>query len=76
MVKQGTMEFGVVSGFWQATTSVWHAQSTNRSAASVPPRSGLVVTDSLGSGWWEGNVELPLEPVNNHTMNELSDAME
>jgi hypothetical protein len=63
VVKQGTMEFGVVSGFWQATTAVGHAQSANRSAALVLPRAGLVVTDSLGSGWWEGNVELLLEPL-------------
>jgi hypothetical protein len=60
VVKQGTMEFRVVSGFWQATTAVGHAQSANRSAALVLPPAGLVVTDSLGSGWWEGNVELLL----------------
>lgn len=63
VVKQGTMEFGVVSGFWQATTAVGHAQSANRSAALVLPRVGLVVTDPVGAAWWEGNVEVFLEPV-------------
>jgi lipid A 3-O-deacylase len=63
VVKQGTMELGVVTGFWQATTAVGHAGSANRSAALVLPRVGLVVTNPLGAGWWEGNVEVFLEPV-------------
>jgi hypothetical protein len=63
VIKQGTIELGVVSGFWQASTVVGHAGSANRSAALVLPRLGLVVTDPLGKSWWEGNVEVLVEPV-------------
>jgi hypothetical protein len=63
VVKLGTTEFGVVSGFWQTTTVVGHAGSANRSAALVLPRLGFVVTDPVGTGWWEGNVEVLLEPM-------------
>src|SRR2546423_710759 len=63
VVKRGTMEVGVATGFWQATTVVGSGPSANRSAVFVLPRAGVVMTDALGSGWWEGNVELLAEPL-------------
>ncbi|TLY30728.1 MAG: acyloxyacyl hydrolase [Nitrospirae bacterium] len=63
VVKRGTMEVGVATGFWQATTVVGSGPSANRSAVFVLPRAGMVMTDALGSGWWEGNVELLVEPL-------------
>ena len=52
VVKRGTMEVGVATGFWQATTVVGSGPSANRSAVFVLPRAGMVMTDALGSGWW------------------------
>lgn len=63
VVKRGTIEAGVAAGFWQGTTLVGHGLSANRSAALVLSRVGLVVTDSIGAGWWQGNVEVLLEPL-------------
>ena len=62
VVKQGTVELGLAAGFWQATTAVGDAPSANRSAVFVLPRVGMVLSDTLGSGWWQGNVEALVEP--------------
>ena len=63
VVKQGTIEVGMAAGFWQATTAVGDALSANRSAVFVLPRVGMVLTEALGSGWWQGNVEVLVEPL-------------
>lgn len=63
VVKRGTMEVGVATGFWQATTLLGNGRSENRSAALVLPRLGFVVTDPIGDGWWRGNVEVLVEPL-------------
>jgi hypothetical protein len=63
VVKRGTIEAGGAAGFWQGTTLVGHGPSANRSAALVLPRVGLVVTDSIGAGWWQGNIEVLGEPL-------------
>ena len=63
VVKRGTMEVGMATGFWQATTLLGNGRSENRSAAFVLPRLGFVVTDPLGAGWWRGNVEVFVEPL-------------
>ncbi|HET7058348.1 MAG TPA: hypothetical protein VFI05_06410, partial [Nitrospiraceae bacterium] len=63
VVKRGTMEVGMATGFWQATTLLGNGRSENRSAAFVLPRLGFVVTDPLGAGWWRGNVEVLVEPL-------------
>ena len=63
VVKQGTMEVGLASGFWMATTVVGDAPSANRTGVFVLPRVGMVLTDPLGSRWWQGNVEVLLEPL-------------
>ncbi len=63
VVKRGTIEAGMATGFWQGTTVIGHAQSSNRSAVFVLPRVGVMLTDPLGTGWWQGNVELLVEPL-------------
>lgn len=63
VVKRGTMELGGAVGYAQATTAVGAGTSANRAAAFVLPRLGMVLTDPLGSGWYQGNVELLVEPV-------------
>lgn len=63
VVKKGTMEVGLAAGYWQATTAVGDALSANRSGVFVLPRVGMVLTDPLGSGWWQGNVEVLVEPL-------------
>jgi lipid A 3-O-deacylase len=63
VVKKGTIEVGLAGGIWQATTIVGDAPSANRNAVFVLPRVGMVLTDTLGSGWWQGNVEVLVEPL-------------
>lgn len=63
VMTRGTLETGAALGFWQGTTVVGNGPSANRSAAFVLPRVGMVLTDPLGKSWWEGNVELLVEPV-------------
>lgn len=62
-MTRGTIEVGIATGYAQGTTAIGHAQSANRSAVFVMPRIGMVLTDPLGKSWWQGNVELLVEPV-------------
>jgi len=63
VVTRGTIEAGVATGFVQGTTAIGAGSSANRSAVLVLPRVGMVLTDPLGTGWWQGNVELLVEPL-------------
>ena len=63
VVKRGAVELGGAVGYAQGTTSIGAGPSANRSAAFVLPRLGMVLTDPLGNNWWQGNVELLVEPV-------------
>jgi lipid A 3-O-deacylase len=63
VVKKGTTEVGLAGGFWQATTVIGDAPSANRNAVFILPRVGMVLTDPLGSRWWQGNVEVLVEPL-------------
>ena len=63
VVTRGAVEIGAVSGFWQGTTAVGNSPSANRSAVFVLPRVGMVLTDPLGTGRWQGNVEVLVEPL-------------
>lgn len=62
-LQKGAIEIGVATGYAQATTAIGDSPSANRSAVLVLPRIGIVLTDALGSGWYQGNLELLLEPV-------------
>jgi hypothetical protein len=63
VVTRGAIELGGAMGYAQATTAIGAGTSTNRAAVFVLPRSGMVLSDPLGSGWYQGNVELLVEPV-------------
>lgn len=63
VVKKGAIELGGAVGYAQATTAIGAGPSANRAAVFVLPRVGMVLTDPLGTSWWQGNIELLLEPV-------------
>lgn len=63
VVTRGALELGGAVGYAQATTAVGAGTSANRAAVFVLPRIGMVLTDPLGSWWYQGNVELLVEPV-------------
>lgn len=63
IMTKGAVELGGAAGYAQATTAVGNASSANRSAVFVMPRVGVVLTDPLGTGWWQGNVEFVAQPV-------------
>jgi hypothetical protein len=62
-LTKGTVELGGALGYAQGTTVVGNGPSANRSAVFVMPRLGVVLTDPLGIGWWQGNVEFLVQPV-------------
>lgn len=65
-VTKGTLEYGLLIGFWQGNNMFSNAPSANRSAVYFLPQLGLVLTDELGSGWATGNIELLIEPLAAH----------
>jgi lipid A 3-O-deacylase len=66
VIKAGTIELGIQSGYWQAFTGLGNAESSNRSAAFVLPQIGLVVTDKIEAGIFSGAIEVLAEPVAAH----------
>jgi len=65
-VTKGTLEYGLLGGFWKGNNLFQNAPSKNRKAIYVLPQLGLVVTDELGSGALAGNVEVLIEPMAAH----------
>lgn len=65
-VTKGTLEFGLLGGYWKGNDLFQNAPSTNREAIYMLPQLGLVFTDELGSGMLAGNVEGLIEPVAAH----------
>jgi len=63
VATRGAVEIGGTLGYAQGTTAIGNAASSNRSAVFVMPRIGVVLTEPMGRRWWEGNVELLVEPV-------------
>lgn len=63
VLRKGTFELGGAVGYAQGTTAIGAAESANRSAVFVMPRAGMILTEPLGRNWWQGNVELMIEPV-------------
>ena len=63
VVTRGAIELGGAVGYAQATTAIGAGTAANRAAVFVLPRVGMVLTDPLGNSWWQGNVELLIEPV-------------
>ena len=66
IIKNGTIELGLQSGYWQAFTGLGNASSSNRSAIFVLPQIGYVVTDELSAGLLSGAFEVLVEPVGAH----------
>jgi len=65
-VTKGTLEYGLLGGYWKGNDLFQNAPSTNRHAIYILPQLGLVLTDELGSGLLAGNVELLIEPMAAH----------
>ena len=65
-VTKGTLEYGLLGGYWKGIDLFQNAPSTNREAIYVLPQLGLVFTDELGSGMLAGNIEGLIEPVAAH----------
>lgn len=63
VMSKGSIELGGALGYAQGTTVVGNGPSSNRGAVFVMPRVGIVLTDPLGSNWWQGNVEFLVQPV-------------
>ena len=63
VMRKGVFELGGTVGYAQGTTAIGAAESANRSAVFVMPRAGMILTEPLGRNWWQGNVELMIEPV-------------
>jgi opacity protein-like surface antigen len=65
-VTKGTLEYGLLGGYWKGVDAFQNAPSTNRHALYVLPQLGLVLTDELSSGALAGNVEVLIEPMAAH----------
>ena len=64
-VQRGALEIGVMAGYLQGNDTLTSV-SSNRSALYALPRVGVVVTPEVGSGFYEGNLELLVEPLYAH----------
>jgi len=65
-VTKGTLEYGLLGGYWKGNNIFNNAPSSNRRAIYILPQLGQVLTDEIGSGVVAGNVELLLEPMAAH----------
>ena len=66
IIKSGTIELGLQTGYWQAFTGLGNSTSSNRSAVYVLPQIGFVFTDELEAGLLSGVFEVLIEPVGAH----------
>jgi hypothetical protein len=57
-VKKGTLEIGVLSGYWKENDLDGTEPSSDQRAIYVLPQFGMVLTDEFKAGWLSGNVEL------------------
>ena len=64
-VQRGALEIGFMAGYLQGNDTLTSV-SSNRSALYALPRVGVVVTPEVGSGFYEGNLELLVEPLYAH----------
>ncbi|MCA9472708.1 MAG: acyloxyacyl hydrolase [Nitrospira sp.] len=62
-VKKGTMELGVIAGYWKENSLDGTKPSSNQRAVYVLPRIGIVFTDPFEAGWGTGNLEFLAEPL-------------
>ena len=65
-VKKGTIELGVLAGYWKENSLDGTKPSSNQRAVFVLPQIGMVLTDAFDAGWATGNIELLAEPLGAH----------
>ena len=66
VVKDGTVEFGFLTGYWQGNNLFKNQPSTNRSAVFFLPQWGVVLTDEFKAWLLSGNLEFYAEPLAAH----------
>lgn len=66
VLKKGSIELGFMSGYWQATTVIGDARSSNRSAIFFLPQAGMVLHDPFEAGFFSGNFTVLVEPLAAH----------
>ncbi|GJL65206.1 MAG: lipid A 3-O-deacylase [Nitrospirales bacterium] len=62
-VKKGTVELGVIGGYWKENSLDGTKPSSDQRAVFVLPQIGMVLTDEFEAGWLSGNVEVLAEPL-------------
>ncbi|GJL63519.1 MAG: lipid A 3-O-deacylase [Nitrospirales bacterium] len=62
-VKKGTIELGVIGGYWKENSLDGTKPSSNQRAVFVLPQIGMVLTDEFDAGWLSGNFEVLAEPL-------------
>ena len=62
-VKKGTVELGVIAGYWKENSLDGTKPSSDQRAIFVLPQIGMVLTDEFDAGWFTGNLELLAEPL-------------
>ena len=72
IVKKGTVELGLQTGYWHAVTGLGNAGSSNREAIFVLPQIGYVLSDAFEAGYFSGAFEVILEPVGAHFVDPFS----
>ena len=65
-VKKGTVELGVMAGYWKENDLDGTEPSSDQRAIYVLPQIGMVLTDEFDAGWFAGNLELLAEPLGAH----------
>ncbi len=62
-VKKGTVELGVIGGYWKENSLDGTKPSSDQRAIYVLPQIGIVLTDPFEAGWLTGNLEFLAEPL-------------
>ncbi|GJL51488.1 MAG: lipid A 3-O-deacylase [Nitrospirales bacterium] len=62
-VKKGTVELGVIGGYWKENSLDGTKPSSNQRAVFVLPQIGMILTDEFDAGWLSGNIEVLAEPL-------------
>ncbi|MGB0910991.1 MAG: acyloxyacyl hydrolase [Nitrospirales bacterium] len=62
-MKKGTVELGIMAGYWKENSLDGTKPSSDQRAIYVLPQIGMVLTDPIDAGWFTGNLELLVEPL-------------
>ena len=63
IVRKGTVELGVIGGYWKENSLDGTKPSSDQRAIFVLPQIGMVLTDPIDAGWLTGSLELLVEPL-------------